>query len=115
MPFARYNGEAEKALLAAGFPGVSGAVPEQVIRADDLVCSKVDIVVSGTGQRGGPAFENRDIRAMVELLQPQKAAIQLESLEKSYFQLPNSLAGGSLIWDGFYVVAIGKVNFCVGK
>jgi hypothetical protein len=40
----------------------------------------VDTVVSGTGQRGGPAFENRDIRAMVELLQPQKAVIQLESL-----------------------------------
>jgi hypothetical protein len=51
-----------------------------VIRADDLVCSMVDTVVSGTGQRGGPAFENRDIRAMVELLQPQKAVIQLESL-----------------------------------
>ena len=65
MPFARYNGEAEKALLAAGFPRVSGAVPEQVIRADDLVCAMVDTVVSGTGQRGGPVFENRDIRALV--------------------------------------------------
>jgi hypothetical protein len=28
----------------------------------------VDAVVSGTEQRGGPVFENRDIRAMVESL-----------------------------------------------
>jgi hypothetical protein len=30
----------------------------------------VDVVVSETGQCGGPVFENRDIRAMVESLQP---------------------------------------------
>ena len=30
----------------------------------------VDVVVSDMGQRGGPVFENRDIRAMVESLQP---------------------------------------------
>jgi uncharacterized protein YbjT (DUF2867 family) len=101
IPFARYKGEAEKALLAAGFPRVylfrpayiypveprkepnfsyrllrtiypafRALFPNQVIRADDLARAMVDVVVSGTGQRGGPVFENRDIRAMVESLQP---------------------------------------------
>jgi uncharacterized protein YbjT (DUF2867 family) len=101
MPFARYKGEAEKALLAAGFPHVylfrpayiypvqarkepnfsyrflrwvypvfRLLFPNQVIRADDLAQAMVHAVVSGTGQRGGPVFENRDIRAMVESLQP---------------------------------------------
>jgi uncharacterized protein YbjT (DUF2867 family) len=101
IPFARYKGEAENALLAAGFPHVylfrpayiypveprkepnfsyrllraiypafRLVFPNQVIRADDLARVLVDAVVSGTGQRGGPVFENRDIRAMVESLQP---------------------------------------------
>jgi uncharacterized protein YbjT (DUF2867 family) len=103
IPFARYKGEAEKALLAAGFPHVylfrpayiypveprkepsftyrllrsiypafRVLFPNQVIRADDLARAMVDAVVSGTGQRGGPVFENRDIRAMVELLRRQR-------------------------------------------
>jgi uncharacterized protein YbjT (DUF2867 family) len=101
MPFARYKGEAENALLAAGFPHVHlfrpayiypvearkepnfnyrflrGVYPlfrllfpNQVIRADDLAQAMVDAVVSETWQGGGPVFENRDIRAMVESLQP---------------------------------------------
>jgi hypothetical protein len=37
-----------------------------VIRADDLARAMVGAVVSGTGQRGGPVIENRDIRAMIE-------------------------------------------------
>ncbi len=92
MPFARYKGQAENALLAAGFPHVylfrpayiypveprkepnfsyrllRGVYPvfrllfpNQVIRADDLARAMVDVVVSET-QRGGPVFENRDIR-----------------------------------------------------
>jgi uncharacterized protein YbjT (DUF2867 family) len=100
MPFARYKGEAENALLAAGFPHVylfrpayiypvqprkepnfsyrflRGVYPlfrllfpNQVIRADDLALAMVIAAVSGTGLRGGPVFENRDIRAMVESLQ----------------------------------------------
>jgi uncharacterized protein YbjT (DUF2867 family) len=100
IPFARYKGEAENALLAAGFPHVylfrpayiypvkprkepnfsyrllratypafRVLFPNQVIRADDLAQVMVDAVVSGTGQRGGPVFENREIRAMVESLQ----------------------------------------------
>jgi uncharacterized protein YbjT (DUF2867 family) len=103
MPFARYKGEAENALLAAGFPHVylfrpayiypveprkepnfsyrllraiypafRALFPNQVIRADDLARAMVDVVVSGTGQRGGPVFENRDIRAMVESLHPSR-------------------------------------------
>jgi uncharacterized protein YbjT (DUF2867 family) len=97
ISFARYKGEAETALLAAGFPHVNlfrpayiypveprkepnfsyrmfRAVypafrllfPNLVIRADDLGRVMVDVVVSERGQRGGPVFENRDIRAMVE-------------------------------------------------
>jgi uncharacterized protein YbjT (DUF2867 family) len=100
MPFARYKGEAENALLAAGFPHVylfrpayiypvqprkepnfsyrflRGVYPlfrllfpNQVIRADDLALAMVVAAVSGTGLRGGPVFENREIRAMVECLQ----------------------------------------------
>ena len=101
IPFARYKGEAENALLAAGFPHVylfrpayiypveprkepnfsyrllrtiypafRALFPNQVIRADDLARAMVDVVVSETRQRGGSVFENRDIRAMVESLQP---------------------------------------------
>jgi uncharacterized protein YbjT (DUF2867 family) len=100
FPYARYKGEAEKALLAAGFPRVyifrpayiypvearkepnfgyrllrtiypafRLLFPNQVIRADDLARSMVDAVISGTEPRGGPVFENRDIRAIVESFQ----------------------------------------------
>ena len=103
MPFARYKGEAEQALLAAGFPRVyifrpayiypveprkepnfsyrllrtiypafRVLFPNQVIRADDLARCMVDAVVSGTGRPGGPVFENRDIKAIVESLQPPR-------------------------------------------
>src|ERR1700682_105510 len=103
IPFARYKGEAENALLAAGFPrvylfrpayiypveprkepnfsyrllrgiypGFRVLFPNQVIRADELARAMVGAVVSETGQRGGPVFDNRDIRAMVELLQPPR-------------------------------------------
>jgi uncharacterized protein YbjT (DUF2867 family) len=96
IPFARYKGEAEKALLAEGFPSVyifrpsyiypveprkepnfsyrllrtiypvfRVLFPNQVIRADDLARAMVDAAVSGTGQRRGPVFESRDIRALV--------------------------------------------------
>src|ERR1700683_4246527 len=101
MPFARYKGEAENALVAEGFPHVylfrpayiypvqprkepnfryrflRGVYPlfrllfpNQVIRADELALAMVVAAVSGTGLRGGPVFDNRDIRAMVESLQP---------------------------------------------
>ena len=96
MAFARYKGEAEKALLGSGFPrlyifrpayiypveprkepNVSYRLlrsvypmfqllfPNQVIRADDLATSMVDIVVR-TGERTEQIIlENRDIRNMV--------------------------------------------------
>jgi uncharacterized protein YbjT (DUF2867 family) len=101
IPFARYKGEAEKALLAAGFPRVyifrpayiypveprkepnfsyrllraiypvfQALFPNQVIRADDLAGAMVDVALRGTEERGGVVFENRDIRAMVESLDP---------------------------------------------
>jgi len=101
LPFARYKGEAEKALLAAGFPRVylfrpayiypveprqepnltyrllrriypafRVLFPNQVIRADDLARVMVDIAIRGT-ERRGPAFENRDIRAMAKSLYPE--------------------------------------------
>ena len=97
LAFARYKGEAEKALLAAGFPrsyifrpayiypveprqepnfsyrllraiypAFRLLFPNQVIRADDLARAMVDVAVRRTGEPGGSAFENRDIRAMVE-------------------------------------------------
>ncbi len=102
IAFARYKGEAEKALLAAGFPRVylfrpayiypveprqepnfgyrvlraiypafRVLFPNQVIRADDLARAMVDVVVRETGKREGMVFENCDIRAMVESLQPK--------------------------------------------
>jgi uncharacterized protein YbjT (DUF2867 family) len=102
MPFARYKGEAEKALLAAEFPRLyifrpayiypveprkepnfsyrllraiypafRLLFPNQVIRADDLAQAMVDVVVSETAPRGGPVFENRDIRTMVKSFHPR--------------------------------------------
>jgi uncharacterized protein YbjT (DUF2867 family) len=97
IAFARYKGEAENALLAAGFPRVyifrpayiypveprkepnfsyrllraiypvfRVLFPNQVIPADDLARAMVDVAVRETENPGGPVFENRDIRAMVE-------------------------------------------------
>jgi uncharacterized protein YbjT (DUF2867 family) len=97
MAFARYKGEAEKALLAAGFPRVyifrpayiypveprkepnfsyrllraiypvfRMLFPNQVIPADDLARTMVDVAVRETRETGGQVFENRDIRAMLK-------------------------------------------------
>jgi uncharacterized protein YbjT (DUF2867 family) len=96
MAFARYKGEAEKALLGSGFarlyifrpayiypvkprkepnfsyrllrsvyPLFQIVFPNQVIRADDLARSMVDVVIrTGTGGER-VILENRDIRTMV--------------------------------------------------
>jgi uncharacterized protein YbjT (DUF2867 family) len=100
IPFARYKGQAENALLAEGFPHVylfrpayiypveprkepnfsyrflrtvypafRLLFPNLVIPADDLARAMVEIVVGEIWQRGGPVFENRDIRAMVKSFQ----------------------------------------------
>jgi uncharacterized protein YbjT (DUF2867 family) len=96
MAFARYKGEAEKALLASGFPvyifrpayiypveprkepnfsyrllraiypAFRLLFPNQVIPADDLARAMVDVAVRETGETGGLVFENRDIRALVK-------------------------------------------------
>jgi uncharacterized protein YbjT (DUF2867 family) len=99
FPFARYKGQAENILIAAGFPSVyifrpayiypveprkepnfsyrlmrtiypafRALLPNQVIRADDLARAMVDVVVRRTGEPGNSVFENRDIRAMVEIM-----------------------------------------------
>ena len=101
VPFARYKGQAEKALVAIGFPHVylfrpayiypvdprqepnfsyrllrgiypvfRLLFPNQVIRADDLARVMVDVAVCGTGEHRGPVFENGEIRATAEMLQP---------------------------------------------
>jgi uncharacterized protein YbjT (DUF2867 family) len=97
LAFARYKGQAEKALLAGGFPRVyifrpayiypiqsrkepnfsyrllravypifRVLFPNQVIRADDLGRTMVDVTVRGTEESQTLVLENRDIRAMVE-------------------------------------------------
>src|SRR6266478_3655182 len=98
MPFARYKGKAENALLATGFPRLYIFRPayiypvepnfsyrllraiypafrslfhNQETRADDLGRAMVDVALRGTGDRGGQIFENHDIRAMVESFHPR--------------------------------------------
>jgi uncharacterized protein YbjT (DUF2867 family) len=57
-------------LLRAIYPVFRLLFPNQVIRADDLARAMVDVVVRRTGEPGGLVFENRDIRTMIEPLQP---------------------------------------------
>ena len=95
MAFARYKGEAETALAAAGFPRVyifrpayiypvqprrepnfsyrllraiypafRVLFPNQVIPADDLARTMVDVAVRGTGEGRTLVLENRDIRRL---------------------------------------------------
>jgi uncharacterized protein YbjT (DUF2867 family) len=97
LAFARYKGEAEKALLAGGFPRVyifrpayiypveprkepglsyrllrwiypafRMALPDLVIRSDDLARAMVDVAVRETDQGACLVLENRDILAMVK-------------------------------------------------
>ncbi len=98
IAFARYKGEAENAILAAGFhavyifrpayiypvkrgrsrisatdccaiyPVLRMLFPSQVIRGDDLARVMVDVAVRGTKERRASVFENNDIRAMVDWL-----------------------------------------------
>ena len=96
LAFARYKGQAEKALLAAGFPRVhlfrpayiypvepEGTefqlpidardlpvfrvfFPNQLIRADELARAMVDVAVRGTEEHPTMVLENRDIRAIAK-------------------------------------------------
>jgi uncharacterized protein YbjT (DUF2867 family) len=98
MAFARYKGEAEKALLTDGFPRVyifrpayiypveprkepnfnyrllraiypafQLLFPNLVIPTDGLARAMIDVAVRETGETGGRVFENRDIRALVQI------------------------------------------------
>jgi uncharacterized protein YbjT (DUF2867 family) len=56
------------------YPAFQALFPNQVIRADDLARAMVDVVVSGTGVAPGRVFENRDIRALIQSLDPLRGA-----------------------------------------
>ena len=95
IAFARCKGQAEKEVLASGFPRVyifrpayiypveprkepnlsyrllrwvypafRVALPDLVIRSDDLAQAMVDVVVRRTGERQSVVFENRAIKAL---------------------------------------------------
>jgi len=49
-------------LLRAIYPAFRALFPNQVIRADDLARTMVDVAVKGTGEGGTLVLENRDIR-----------------------------------------------------
>jgi len=101
LPFARYKGEAENALAAAGFPreymfrpayiypvqprrepnfsyrllraiypAFRVLFPNQVIPADDLARTMVDVAVRGTGEGRRLVLENRDIRHLALTARP---------------------------------------------
>jgi uncharacterized protein YbjT (DUF2867 family) len=59
-------------LLRAIYPAFRILFPNQVIRADDLARAMVDAAVRRTGEPGGFVFENRDIRAMIEVVRPSR-------------------------------------------
>ena len=102
MAFARYKGEAETALAAAGFPHVyifrpayiypvqprrepnfsyrllraiypvfRVLFPNQVIRADELARTMVDVAVRGAGEGRTLVLENRDIRHLAGVVPSQ--------------------------------------------
>ena len=102
IAFARYKGEAESALSAAGFPRLyilrpayiypvqprrepnfgyrllraiypafRVLFPNQVIRADALARTMVDVAVRGTGEGRQLVLENRDIRRLSGLVPSQ--------------------------------------------
>jgi hypothetical protein len=55
-------------LLRLIYPAFRVPFRNQVIPADDLARAMVDVAVRETGKPGGLILENRDLRAMVELL-----------------------------------------------
>jgi uncharacterized protein YbjT (DUF2867 family) len=61
-------------LLRWIYPVFRTLFPNQVIRADDLARAMVDVVVSGTGVAPSRVFENRDIRALIQSLDPPRGA-----------------------------------------
>jgi hypothetical protein len=59
-------------LLRATYPVFRVLFPNQVVPADDLARTMVEVAVRGTGGDRSPVFENRDIRAMAEALPPSR-------------------------------------------
>jgi uncharacterized protein YbjT (DUF2867 family) len=57
-------------LLRAIYPAFQSLFPNQVIRADDLARTMVDVALQTTAERQNRVFENRDIRAIVEAIRP---------------------------------------------
>src|SRR5579871_4294068 len=60
--------------LRAIYPVFLALFHNQVIRADDLARAMVDVVVGGMGVAASMVFENRDIRALIQSLDPQRGA-----------------------------------------
>ena len=60
--------------LRVTYPVFLALFPNQVIRADDLARAMVDVVVGGMGVAPSMVFENRDIRALIQSLDPQRGA-----------------------------------------
>ena len=60
--------------LRVTYPVFLALFPNQVIRADDLARAMVDVVVGGMGVAASMVFENRDIRALIQSLDPQRDA-----------------------------------------
>jgi uncharacterized protein YbjT (DUF2867 family) len=60
--------------LRAIYPVFLALFPNQVIRADDLARAMVDVVVGGMEVAPSMVFENRDIRALIQSLDPQRGA-----------------------------------------
>src|SRR5580704_4341051 len=56
------------------YPAFRALFPNQVIRADDLARAMVDVVVGGMGVAPSMVFENRDIRDLMQSLDPQRGA-----------------------------------------
>jgi uncharacterized protein YbjT (DUF2867 family) len=56
------------------YPAFRALFPNQVIRADDLARAMVDVVVGGMGVAPRMVFENRDIRVLIQSLDPQRDA-----------------------------------------
>jgi len=56
------------------YPVFRTLFPNQVIRADDLARTMVDVVAVGTGATPSMVFENRDIRAVIQSLDLQRDA-----------------------------------------
>jgi hypothetical protein len=59
--------------LARDLPAFRTLFPNQVIRADDLARAMVDVVVGGMEVAPSMVFENRDIRALIQSLDPPQA------------------------------------------